>query len=525
MRDFHLPGRSPVYSSTAMAATSHPLATSVAIDLMRRGGTAVDAAVGAALVLGIAEPQMCGIGGDCFALIRPGNGAEVAGINGSGKAPSGFEADALRAAGHDSMPEGQAQSVTIPGAVDAFLLMLDRWGRLGRDAVLAPAIHAATEGVPVAPRVASDWASAADTLKGPARQAFLTQNRALSPGEVFRLPKQAETLKSIAQNGRAAFYEGAAAEAMARTLQAAGGSHTPEDFALNRPEIVTPITGQCAGATLMELPPNGQGATALLLAKILGHFDLAPLDPFGVERAHLEAEATKLAYDARNRFIGDPETSAQYLDHMLSDRVASDLAALIRPDRALTGPAALTEAVHKDTIYLTVVDPDGMSVSLIYSIFSSFGSGLYCPDTGVLFQNRGEGFTLTPGHPNEAGPGKRPMHTIIPGMLFAGEAVTPFGVMGGQYQSCGHVRFVTNMQTYGMDPQAAIDGPRCFAYDGELRLERGYSDAHRQALKDLGHNVTTPDTAIGGAQAITISPTGVLIAGSDPRKDGCAMGY
>ncbi|WP_112321067.1 gamma-glutamyltransferase family protein [Oceanibium sediminis] len=526
MRDFQQPNRSLVYAGNGMAATSHPLGAKVAIDILQAGGNAVDAAIAGALVLGIAEPQMTGIGGDCFALVCKAGEAPI-GLNGSGRAPAGMDADALRAAGHGEIPDHTGHAVTVPGALDGFIRLHADHGALGLDAVLAPTIHYAEEGVPVAPRVAFDWAIAEGRPQGAARHDYLVGGTAPRAGQTFRAPKQAVLLKRVAQVGRSAFYEGPAAAAMVKALNAAGGAHSLQDFADNRPDYVDPIRGSYRGTDLVELPPNGQGATAILLARMLEHFDLSALDPRGIERLHLEAEATKLAYDARNRFIADPEASARYLDHMLAPETADRLAALIDPKRAQSHVAKVSEAVHRDTIYITVVDRDRTAVSLIYSIFSSFGAGLSCPETGVLFQNRGRGFNLIPDHPNEAGPGKRPMHTIIPAMLMQGnELLMPFGVMGGQYQSCGHVRFASNQLDYGMDPQAAIEFPRAFAFENTLSVERGYTDAQRAALADMGHKVVVPETPIGGAQAIRIdSAGGVLIGASDPRKDGCALGY
>ena len=346
-----------------------------------------------------------------------------------------------------------------------------------------------------------------------------------SSGEIFRAPKQAEVLRRIARTGRDAFYSGEIAEDMVTSLRALGGTHSLEDFAATRATDTAPISGPYKSASLVEHPPNGQGATAILMLNILGHFDVASLDPFGSARAHLEAEAAKLAYDARNRFIADPDHMAR-LDHMLSPETAARLAALIDPKRAMAAAAPISEAVHKDTIYITVVDRDGMAVSLIYSIFHGFGSGIASEKFGILFQNRGAGFTLTEGHPNELAGGKRPMHTIIPAMLGDGNDITmPFGVMGGAYQPNGHARMVSNMVDFGLDPQSAIDAPRAFSDAGEMKVERGYSDTVRAELAEMGHKVSIPDTAIGGAQAILMHKSGVLEGASDPRKDGCALGY
>ncbi|MDR9393404.1 MAG: gamma-glutamyltransferase family protein [Roseovarius sp.] len=525
MRDFQFPGRSPVLATNGMCATSHPLAARTAVDMLARGGNAMDAAIAGAVLLGICEPQMTGIGGDAFVLFHKPGETDVRAFNGSGRAPTGASAAALRDAGHETVPVHSAHAVTLPGAVDAFCQLSDAHGRLGLDTILAPAIHYADEGVPVAPRVAFDWPVAGKCLQGHGLSHYNDGGKPLQTGDIFRAPGQADVLRRIARDGRRAFYEGEVAEDMLTALTAAGGTHTADDFANTRGAETTPVAGDYGGARLSEHPPNGQGATALLMLNILKHFDIAAMDPLGSQRAHIEAEATKLAYDARNRFIADPDHTAR-LDHMLSPETAAQLAALIDPGKAMPAAAPLTEAVHRDTVYITVVDKDGMAVSLIYSIFHGFGSGLASGKFGILFQNRGAGFTLQPGHPNELAGGKRPMHTIIPGMLSEnGRVMMPFGVMGGAYQPCGHSRFVSNLRDFGMDPQTAIDAPRCFSDSGKLKVERGYDDAVRRELASMGHDVVTPDEAIGGAQAINIRSDGVLEGGSDPRKDGCALGY
>lgn len=525
MRDFHFPGRSPVLASNGMCATSHPIGAKAAIDVLERGGNAMDAAIAGAVVLGICEPQMTGIGGDCFVLWSPGGSDEVHALNGSGRAPAALDAALLRDAGEKTVPIHSAHAVTVPGAVDAFCHLSETVGKLGLDAILAPAIRYAEEGVPVAPRVAFDWAKDAGTLQGAARDYYLMGGKEPQAGEVFRAPKQAEVLRRIAKDGRDAFYTGEVAEDMLAALRALGGTHTAEDFAAVSCTATTPISGSYKDIEVVEHPPNGQGATAILLLNILSHFDIAGMEPWGAHRVHIEAEATKLAYDARNRFITD-EDYATRTAHMLDMGTAKALAALIDPNKAMASPAALSEQVHKDTIYITVVDGDGMSVSLIYSIFHGFGSGIASDKFGLLLQNRGAGFTLEEGHPNEMKGGKRPMHTIIPGMIRQnGRVIMPFGVMGGAYQSTGHARFASNLTDFGLDPQAAIDAPRAFTDAGTLNVERGYSDDVRRALSDMGHSVAIPDTAIGGAQAIKIHDSGVLEGASDPRKDGCALGY
>lgn len=525
MRDFHKPGRSAVYAQNGMCATSHPLAAQVAIDVLKRGGTAMDAAIAGAVVLGICEPQMTGIGGDCFVLFSPAGTNDIHAMNGSGKAPAAATADHLRAQGHTTVPSNSADAVTIPTAMDAFCKLADNWGRLGLDALLEPAIRYAEEGIPVAPRVAFDWQPGANALQGVARKHFLKDNKPFRTGEVFRAPGQAKVLRKVAKIGRDGFYTGDVMEDMLGTLNALGGLHTAEDFASARADDTQPISGDYNDHKLFEHPPNGQGATAILLLNILAQFDIAAMDPFGAERAHIEAEATKLAYDTRNRFMADPDHMLRQ-DYMLSMDTARSLAALIDPKRAMPSATKLSESVHKDTVYITVTDRDGMSVSLIYSIFHTFGSGIATDKYGILFQNRGAGFTLEPGHPNELAGGKRPMHTIIPGILAKdGAPIMPFGVMGGQYQSTGHARLISNMLDFGMDPQTAIDAPRCFAEQGVLAIEKGYAPEVVQQLSDLGHQITVPETPIGGAQAILTHESGVFEGASDPRKDGCALGY
>jgi len=524
MRDLHLPGRSAVYARNGLCATSHPIAAQVAIEILKSGGNAVDAAIAGALVLGIAEPQMTGLGGDAFALVKPAGSDRILALNGSGRAPGGLDPAALRARGLTAIPVQGVEAVTLPGAVDAFCRLNADHGRLDLAEVLAPAIRYADEGIPVAPRVAFDWAEAAGCLQGSARAFYSLDGKAPAPGQVFRAPGQAEVLRRIAREGRAGFYAGEVAEDMIASLRALGGSHTLDDLARTACDDTDPICGPYRDIELVEHPPNGQGATAILLLNILQHFDLAAMDPFGAPRAHVEAEAAKLAYDARDRFVADPDHTTR-LAHLLAPATAARLAALIDPARAMPTAAPRTEAVHRDTIYITVVDRDRMAVSLICSIYWSFGAGLASSKFGINFQNRGAGFTLAEGHPNEAGGGKRPMHTIIPGMIRRdGKVILPFGVMGGAYQPCGHARLISNLTDFGMDLQQAIDAPRSFADAEGMAVERGYCDAVRARLAEMGHAVTVPDKPLGGAQAIRIDGE-VLVGASDPRKDGCALGY
>lgn len=524
MRNFQTPGRSGVFASNGMCATSHPLAAQVAIETLKAGGNSMDAAIAGAVLLGICEPHMTGIGGDCFALFSPAGSDEVLGYNGSGWAANAADPDALRADGLEKIEWSNVHSVTVPGAIDAFCSLSADWGRLGLDRVLAPAIHYAEAGVPVAPRVAADWAKAVARLNPTAQGFYSNAGSAPQLGQLFRAPKQAEVLRRVAAQGRVAFYEGEIAEDMQASLANLGSFLSLQDFADLRTFATEPISERYPKFDLFEHPPNGQGATAILMMNILRHFDMEALSPDSTMRVHLEAEASKLAYNARNQLIADP-----FLDvgaEMLSEGLAAELAKQIDPKRVLPPFPRPKENPHKDTVLITVVDRDGMAVSLIYSIFGSFGSGIASEKFGILMQNRGSGFNLTKGHPNEFGPRKRPMHTIIPGMLKQeGRVTMSFGVMGGQFQPAGHTRLLMNHFTYGMDLQSAIDYPRCFADEGVLKLEGGVPNHVAQELADLGHDVLRLDMPLGGAQAIYMHESGVLEGASDPRKDGIALGY
>jgi gamma-glutamyltranspeptidase/glutathione hydrolase len=512
-----------------MCATSHPLAALTALDILREGGNAVDAAVAGAVVLGLCEPMMCGLGGDVFAMIRdPGTGV-ISGLNGSGRAPMALDASMLRERGLTAVPLDSVHSVTVPGSIDAFDRLVAQHGRLDLAAVLQPAIHHAEAGVPVCHRSAIDWAQFEPRLWGAGREHYLRAGEPYSAGSLFASPSQAEALRLVARHGSDAFYSGEIMQDMVDTLRAAGGVHTAEDFANTSATEVEPIRANYRGHDLVELPPNGQGATALLIANILKRFDISRLEPNGAERIHIEAEATRLAYDARDRLIGDSAGSEDRVRHMLCDETADALADLIDPRRASRDIDQGAEAVHRDTVYICVVDENRLAVSLIYSTFWPFGSGLASQRFGISFQNRGAGFSLQPGHINELKPGRRPLHTLIPGFAEkAGAYAMPFGVMGGPFQATGHAHFLSNLVDYGMDIQEAIDSPRSFLdpATGELSLEQGFSDDVAAKLADMGHQVTRAPIGMGGAQAIRIDlESNVLEGGSDPRKDGMALGF
>ncbi len=527
MRNFHFPGRSPTYSTNGMVATSHPIASKTALLTLEKGGNAIDAAIAAALVLPICEPQMTGLFGDMFALIKHPNSGKIIGLNGSGRSPNNLTAETIRSMGQNKITASSPHSITLPGAVIAFETLANDFSQLGLAEACKPAIHYAETGIPVAPRVAFDWEIGAEKLLNNARNHYLINGMPPKPGQIFRAPFQAKVLRKIAKEGSKGFYSGDVAADLVTSLQNIGGLHTMEDFEKVNCDYVDPISTEYRDTILTELPPNGQGATALLLANILSNFDYSELDPLGSARVHLEAEASKLAYTARNRFIADPNYLTKSINSFFDKPTSKNLANLIDLKKASSNLESPTEEVHLDTVLVTVVDKNRCAVSLIFSIFHSFGSGHASEKYGLIFQNRGSGFTLEKNHPNELDGNKRPLHTIIPAMLEKNnEVILTYGVMGGQYQPAGHVRILSNLVDYGLDIQAAIDSPRCFADSSGLLLEHGYDKNIVKQLQALGHKVIQPEAPLGGAQGIFIdNKLGVLIGGSDPRKDGMAIGY
>ena len=529
MRVFQTPGRSPVHALNGMAATSHPAATLAAVEVLRAGGNAIDAAVAAGAVLCVVEPQSTGIGGDCFVLYAPRGASEVIAFNGSGRAPAAAEAGWFVDNGIAEIDIHGPHAVTVPGAIDAWSRLVTDHGSRSLGELLKPAIGYAEDGYVVHPRVAHDWAENAEKLARCETSAriFLSGGRSPRAGAVHHQPDLAATLRAIADQGRDGFYFGRVAEDIVGFLRAQGGLHTLDDFAAAGGAYVTPIHTGYRGVDVFECPPNGQGIIALIMLNLLSGFDLSGLDPLGVERLHLEVEAGRLAFRDRDALLADPERAEVPVERLLSAGYADALRAFIRPDRAVgeMPPPGLPD--HADTVYLYVVDRDRNAVSFINSLFHGFGSGLTSPRTGVVLHNRGAGFVVAPGHPNCIAAGKRPLHTIIPGMAFeGGRAVMPFGVMGGHYQPFGHAHFVTNVVDYGMDVQAAIDCPRVFRYGEVLEVERGVGEDTIRALAALGHETAPAPAPLGGGQAIRIDwQTGALTGGSDPRKDGCAMGY
>jgi len=530
MRNFELPGRSMAVSKNGMAATSHATATLVAVEILRDGGNAVDAAVTACAVQSVVEAGSTGIGGDCFALLSRGGSEDVVAYNGSGRTPLAATAQRYERQGVTAIERHSPHAVTIPGAVDAWARLIADHGRLPLADVLAPAIGLARDGYAISPRVAHDIGKQRDLLKRDptARRIFLSGDQEPSVGSIQRQPELAQTLEAIGREGPDAFYRGAIAEDMVTYLRSLGGLHTLEDFARAKGEYVTPIKTDFRGRTVYECPPNGQGVIALMILKILERFAVRP-DPLDVDNLHIEIEATRLAYAARDAFLADPAMAEIPTDYLLSDRLADELAAKIDLSRAIETLPSFAAVEHKDTVYIAVVDEERNAVSFINSIFHPYGSGLVSPKSGVLFHNRGQSFVLTRGHPNQIAPGKRPMHTIIPGMVAEkGRVCMPFGVMGGHYQAMGHAHLLAKLFDHQLDLQSAIDLPRLFPLPGTniVEMEQRLRERHGAALEARGFIVRPPNWAIGGAQAIWIDwERGALLGGSDPRKDGCALGF
>lgn len=532
MRNLEFPGRSPVLAPNGMAATSHPLATQSAIDILKQGGNALDAAIGACAVQCVVEPHSTGIGGDCFCHYAPGGDVDsMVSFNGSGRAPEAASAEWYLSQGIKTIERQSPHSVTVPGAVDAWCRLNADHGRMSLDEILQPAINYATEGYPISPRVSYDHTKQLALLQKDANAAavFLVDGKTLVTGHKHHQPRLAATLKRIGANGRDAFYTGELAEDMVSYLQSMGGLHTMDDFAAANGEYVDPLSADYRDHTVYQIPPNGQGIIALQLLNIASGFDVSGIDPMSVERLHLEIEAGRLAYNDRNLYVADTQHSDVPVDWLLSKDHAAELRGSINPAKAMQSMPSFTAKPHQSTVTISVVDKDRNCCSFINSIFHSFGSVQMAPKSGVMLHNRGESFVVEPDHPNCIAPNKRPMHTIIPGMLASkGKVEMPYGVMGGHYQSYGHMQFLTRMIDFGKDIQEAQDMPRVFPDPTEniVEYESTLPAATVNALKAKGHNMVPASSPIGGSQAIAIDwDNGVLTGGSDPRKDGCAIGY
>ena len=518
--------RVPVMAQN-IVATSQPLAAQAGLRMLLRGGNAVDAAIAAAIALTVVEPCSNGIGSDAFAILW--DGKRLHGLNSSGRSPAGWTPERF---GDGPMPQRGWDSVTVPGAVAAWVALSERFGTLPFETLFEPAILYARDGWPMSPTIAVQWASGARLLKDQPGFAdhFMENGKTPAPGQWVRLPDTARTLEMIAATRGKAFYEGTLAEAIAADAARHGAALTVEDMAAHQADWCGTIHSRYGDAELHEIPPNGQGIVACMALGMLEHLPLKDHDPDSPQAQHLMIEAVKLAMADARAYVADPQAMDPVTaEALLAPDYLASRAALIDPARA-SDPQA---GAPKDggTVYLTAADANGMMVSLIQSNYSGFGSGVVVPETGIALQNRGSGFVTTPGHPNRVGPRKRPFHTIIPGFLMKnGAPEMSFGVMGGPMQAQGHVQMVIRTQAWGQNPQQASDAPRWRYVQGrELAVEAEMPEATVSALEAMGHVVQreAPDNAFGfgGAQLIARLPEGGYVAGSDHRKDGGAVGF
>lgn len=522
-------GRRVAVGRRGMAASAHPLASLAAVDLLREGGNAVDAAVAAAAVLAVVEPAMTGPGGDVFAQYFDAASGVIYGLNGSGRSPAGLPFEHFeRRARADAADRGW-EVVTVPGAVDAWWTMHERFGRLAFERLLEPAAALAEDGYAVTEIVAETWRDHGPRLghDAYARQFYLLDGRPPRCGEVFRNPAMAASLRTIGREGRDGFYEGSIATEIVAYARETGGYFELADFASHHSEWVTPISIPYRQYRVHQIPPNGQGLGVLIMLNMLKDDDLAHLGLNTPEYLHLLIESKKLAYADIHHYVADPASADVPLDGLLSESYARLRRRRIDPAQAAASVAPGVPA-GSDTTYLTTVDAHGNAVSLINSLYHAFGSGIVGGKTGILLQNRGAGFSLQPEHPNGYAAGKRPFHTIIPGMVTRdGRLYMSYGLMGGPMQPQGHVQFLLAHLEHGLGIQEAADLPRWQHTQGrQVLVEHGIDAATVRALCDRGHEPIPADhRAFGGAQAIRIDPdTGAYFGASDPRKDGFALG-
>ncbi len=523
--------RSPVCATHGVIATSQPLASAAGLQVLQEGGNAADAAVTAAAVLAVVEPTMTGVGGDLFALVRDGRSGAVTALNSSGRAGAGADADALAARGATSLPLHGPLTVTVPGSVAGWAGLLRAHGSIPLARALAPAIRYAREGFPVSEIVAAQWEAVAPRLATDAEAArvLLPGRQAPGAGTVFRNPDLASALEQIANGGPDVVYKGPIGAAIAAHMASLGGFLTAADFAAHRADWIEPIATTYRGRTVYELPPNTQGFVALEMLNILEGYDVRAMGHNSADFLHVYSEAKRIAFADRAAYLADPDrVPAELLALLTSKEYAADRRMQIDPRRAAAAYTPAAPAVERrgDTVYLAAADRSGMVVSLINSLFDSFGSGIVVPGTGIALHSRGAGFTLAPGHPNRLAPGKRPAHTLVPAMLIDGARVTAFGVMGADNQAQAHAQVVVNMVDFGMHVQDAGEVARVRHVEDGLAVESGVPESVRAALRARGHAVHDGRGMMGGYQAVRLDVrTGVIEGGSDPRKDGLAIGW
>ncbi len=534
--------RPDVIAKHGMAATSQPLVTQIAVDILKQGGTAVDAAIAANAALGLMEPTGSGIGGDLFAIAWDAGTRKLHGLNASGRSPASLKMNAFTEAGLARIPSHGPLPVTVPGCVDGWFELHGRFGRLPMERIFEPAISYAREGFPVSELIAYYWEHSAPLLSGYAgfQETFMPGGRTPRQGEMFKNPHLADTYESIAQEGRDVFYKGRIARTIDSFMKREGGYLSYDDLASHESEWVEPISTNYRGCDVWELPPNGQGVTALQMLNILEGFDVRSSGFGSVQHIHAFVEAKKLAFEDRAKFIADPAFNAIPVGSLISKEYAERRRALISLERAAAGYDAGNPALNRgDTVYLTTADGDGNMVSLIQSNYRGMGCGLSPDGLGFILQDRGQLFDLEPGRLNSYAPSKRPFHTIIPAFITKdGRPLISFGVMGGAMQPQGHAQIVMNVVDFGMGLQEAGDAPRIchtgspeptgerMADGGTVYLESGYSSEVMRKLQEMGHRVSYAVEGFGGYQAILYDATnGVYHGASESRKDGQAAGY
>jgi gamma-glutamyltranspeptidase/glutathione hydrolase len=533
--------RSVVLARNGIIATSQPLASAAGLAVLQQGGNAIDAAVTAAAVLSVVEPTMNGIGGDLFALVYDPKTKTVRALNASGRAPAAATVEEFKRRNLQSIPYRGELSVSVPGVVDGWQELLSKHGTITLEKALQPAIRYARDGYAVSEIIAYQWKDQQSTLARDAAAAstFLINGKAPVTGDVFKNPKLAASLEHIAKGGRDAFYKGAIAKAIADDMQRRKGLLTVADLSAHTSDWTEPISTNYRGYDVLEFPPNTQGVVALEMLNILGGYDLKALGHNSAAYLHLLVEAKKIAFADRDAWLADPSTTPpEALKKMLSKSYATERRKEIDRDRAGreykplaiggSSPSGDERPIaHGDTIYMTVADKDGNVVSLIQSIYEAFGAGIVAGDTGITLHNRGSLFSLRDGHPNVLAPGKRPFHTLVPAMVMKdGRPWLSFGVMGGDMQPQGHVQVLLNLIDFGMNVQEAGEAPR-FRHSGQnLMIESGISPEARFGLDARGHRLTSAVGSFGGFQGILFDQrTGVMMGGSDPRKDGLAIGW
>ena len=525
-RDFGRPGRSNALSSNAMLASSHPIASSVGIEILKNGGNAVDAAIAMNAVLCIAEPHMTGVGGDCFVMLSVDGSTNIRALNGSGKSSSNAKASALRKNKLPVITPEMPDAITIPGAVAAWSLLHKEYGYMPWKDLFSPAINFAIQGIKVHERVALDWPKYKQKLSfdSDTSNIFLKNGKSFKFLDNFKNINLSETFRTIAQEGRNGFYHGWVANDMLKKLESIGGNHTLNDFGKTTAEWVNPISSDYRGFRIHECPPNGQGLVALIILSILEKFDFKNMSK--TDYTHVFCEATKIGYFLRDEYLADPELNKLSVDYFLNSKLLDQYVSTIDMKKAKI--YSLSDFPdHPDTIYLTVRDKNGMMISFINSLFDAFGSGITAPKSGVLFHCRGRAFNTIQGHPNELNPNKRPVHTIIPAMISKNnKLIGSFGVMGGQYQAAGHAFVLSQMIDFRLNPQLALNHSRIFPNNNVLDIEDDFDLNLINELKLKGHKINYPVPPIGGGQMILIDEEkDVLIGASDWRKDGLAIGY